>query len=142
MVIFANGSSIQIVVALLVVAFNMLLVLKLAPFVDSADDWLSFLTSLQLVLTLLGGLLIKMDDPNAPTYEQDSMGMLMVVVNALGFVALFCSIVSLHPAIRNKINTMRATEKHGGTKVAPRQEESNTEPESNEINYIKSWGAN
>ena len=51
MCIIATGSSAQILIAILLVLFFMLLVFKTAPFVDDVDDWLSFLTSLQMLLT-------------------------------------------------------------------------------------------
>ena len=77
MTIIVPGSSAQLVVALLLVLINMLLVLKLAPFVDTADDYLSFLTSFQMSLTLLGGLLIKTDNPLDPTYDPSLMGVIL-----------------------------------------------------------------
>ena len=58
MCVVGAGSSAQLVIALLVVLVYMQLVLKLAPFVDNTDDWLSFTTSFQLLVTLLGGLLL------------------------------------------------------------------------------------
>ena len=61
MTVIDPGSSVQLIIAMLVVLFNMLLILKLAPFVDNADDWLSFTTSLQMLLTILGGLALQSD---------------------------------------------------------------------------------
>ena len=39
----------------------MMFVLKTAPFLHDNDDLLSFVTSLQLVLTFLGALILQMD---------------------------------------------------------------------------------
>merc|ERR1711865_1192030 len=104
MTIVASGSSAQLVIALLVVLVNLLLVLKLGPFVDNAHDWLAFLTSMQMLLTLLGGLLIMTDDPTKPTYDSTFMGVTMVVVNSFGFFALLISLIMLHPKCRKRIN--------------------------------------
>ena len=52
MTIIVPGSSAQLVIALLIVLINTSLVLKLAPFVDEADDWLAFLTNIQMVITI------------------------------------------------------------------------------------------
>ena len=40
------------------------------------------------------------DDPTKPTYDSNFMGMTLVVVNSLGFLALFVSLVCLHPKVR------------------------------------------
>ena len=42
MVLIAPGSPVQLLVAIFVVLIFLLLVLKVAPFVDNTDDWLSF----------------------------------------------------------------------------------------------------
>ena len=104
MTIIEPGSSAQLVIALLVVLLNMLFVLKLAPFVDDADDYLSFLTSFQMLLTLLGGLLIKTDNPLDPTYDSSMVGLVLVVVNSFGFIALALSLMALHPKVRACLN--------------------------------------
>ena len=111
MTIVAPGSSAQVVIALLIVMVNMLLVLKLAPFLDDADDWLAFLTSVQMMLTLLGGLLLMTDNPTDPTYDPNFMGVTLVVINAFGFVALMFGLMALHPAIRRRINKFGAPKK-------------------------------
>jgi hypothetical protein len=123
MTVIAAGSSAQLVIAILVVLFNMLLVLKLAPFVDAVDDYLSFLTSLQMLLTLIGGLLLKMDNPIDKTYDPHSMGIALVIVNSLSFVALAFSIVMLHPKVRKRVDEYfepkEAKSDQSKTKVKP-----------------------
>jgi hypothetical protein len=114
MTVVAAGSSAQLVIALLIVLVNLLLILKLGPFVDTADDYLSFLTSCQMFLTLLGGLLIMTDDSTKPTYDPNFMGITMVVVNGVGFVALIFSLLALHPKCRKRLNGKNMT-----TKVVP-----------------------
>ena len=104
MTVIAAGSSAQLVIALLIVSINLLFILKLGPFVDAADDYLSFLTSCQMFLTLLGGLLLMTDDPTEPTYDANLMGITMVAVNGVGFVALLCSLMALHPKCRKILN--------------------------------------
>jgi preprotein translocase subunit SecG/uncharacterized protein YneF (UPF0154 family) len=104
MTIVAAGSSAQLAIALLVVLVNLLMVLKLGPFVDSTDDWLAFLTSMQMLLTLLGGLLIMTDNTDEPTYDPTFMGVTMIVVNSFGFFALLISLIMLHPKMRKKCN--------------------------------------
>ena len=122
MTIIAPGSSAQLTIALLIVLTNLMLLLKVGPFVDNVDDWLSFLTSLQMLLTLLGGLLLMTDDPTKPTYDSNFMGMTLVVVNSLGFLALFVSLVSLHPKVRKCMGSQDDVVGGGGkglVKVTP-----------------------
>ena len=106
MTIIQAGSSAQLVIALLVVLINMLFVLKLAPFADDADDYLSFLTSFQMLLTLLGGLLIKTDNPDDPTYDVGMVGVVLIIVNSFGFIALAFSLLALHPKVRACLNNL------------------------------------
>lgn len=122
MTIITPGSSTQLVIALLVVQTNMLFVLKLGPFVDAADDYLSFLTSGQMCLTLLGGLLLMTDSPDNPTYDITFMGTLLIVINGAGFVALIFSLLSLNPKVRaclNKRGSANNKEQGSTTKVTP-----------------------
>ena len=112
--VIAAGSSVQVVVALLIVLIDMLLVLKMAPFVDEADDWLSFLTSFQMLITLLFGLLLQMQALGAQQqssvgveYDPSSMGSLLIFINSLGFFALAFSLSLLHPKVRNLVNNLR-----------------------------------
>merc|ERR1711865_855159 len=141
MTIIQPGSSAQLVIALLIVLLNMLFVLKLAPFADDADDYLSFLTSFQMLLTLLGGLLIKTDNPSDPTYDSSKVGLVLVVVNSFGFVALAFSLIALHPKVRACLNRSPKS-KSGGiatrTQVMPI---SNTKSKSDEddVERIKNW---
>ena len=125
MTIVAPGSSAQLAIAILIVLANVLVVLKTGPFVDTTDDWLSFLMSLQMFATLLGGLLLMTDDPVSPTYDPTFMGATMVVVNSFGFLALVLSLVALHPKVRTCINTKFDENHHHSnslTKVCPEEQ--------------------
>ena len=144
MTIIQPGSSAQLVIALLIVLLNMLFVLKLAPFADDADDYLSFLTSFQMLLTLLGGLLIKTDDPTKPTYDAKFMGIAMIVVNSFGFFALVMSLVALHPKCRKKLNgksqaSRMKTRQLDGTKVAPVGTNNVSTVEEEEKRGLRTW---
>ena len=108
---------------------NMLLVLKLGPFVDEADDWLSFLTSFQMLMTLLGGLILKMQQggTSSDAFDAESIGILLIVINGMGFLALGISLMALHPKVRACINKCGQPAEEGlnqkaaSTKVTPVQ---------------------
>ena len=104
MTIVAAGSSAQLFIALIIVLFNMILVLKAGPYVDVTDDYLASLTSLQMLMTLLGGIMIKTDNPNDPTYDPAMLEGLLIAINSLGFVALIISLAMLHPSCRKQVN--------------------------------------
>ena len=77
MVVISPGTSMQVLVGLFIAIAYMLCVLKVAPFLEDADDWLSFSTSVQLVITLLMGLILKL---NATDYPEGSVGRLMLML--------------------------------------------------------------
>jgi hypothetical protein len=142
MTIVAPGSSAQLAIALMIVLVNMLGVLKIGPFADETDDYLSFLTSFQMLVTLLAGLLLMTDDPTDAMYDPDLMGVTLVVVNSFGFIALTFSLIALHPKCRKRLNARHVNalqeRKSGGhtTKVAPVQQEM----EDTTLEEVKSWG--
>jgi peptidoglycan/LPS O-acetylase OafA/YrhL len=142
MTIIEPGSSAQLVIALLVVQINMLFVLKLGPFVDDADDYLSFLTSFQMLLTLLGGLLIKTDNPDDPTYDADVMGVILIVINSFGFIALALSLMALHPKVRACLNNRSKSKGKSevtSTQVMPISTTKSTDGDEDEALKIKNW---
>ena len=57
LVVLNPGSPTQVVCAILIMQFHLLLVLKSAPYVSSSEDWSSFASSLGLTLTYVGALL-------------------------------------------------------------------------------------
>ena len=131
------GSSAQVAIALLIVIVYMLLILKLAPFVDEADDWLSFFTNVQMMLTLLGGLLLMTDNPKDKTYDPHFMGIAMVAINSFGFVALLFGLIALHPKIRHRLNKMGGVAKktRKDTKVKPKKDSVAT----SDAEKVKNW---
>ncbi len=90
---------------------------------DEIDDHLAFLTSLQMFLTLLAGLLIKTDNPSNPTYDRAFLAAALVGINCLGFVALAVSLVLLHPKCRTRGSTgskcSSSAPANSATKVVP-----------------------
>ena len=110
MTVIDPGSSVQLIIAMLVVLFNMLLILKLAPFVDNADDWLSFTLSLQMLLTILGGLALQ-SDPGK--FNEALMGPLLVTINSVGFLVFALSLATLHPKVRAWLNKLEEKSTNG-----------------------------
>jgi hypothetical protein len=64
---------------------------------------------MQMMLTLLGGLLLRTDNQDEPTYDSSFMGYLLIIVNSAGFFALILSLLALHPKIRKRLNSSKSS---------------------------------
>ena len=138
------GSPAQIVIGLLIVLIDLLIVLRVTPYRDIADDYLSFCTGFQMLMTLLGGLLIKTDDPSERNFNVVSIGSLLVAINSMGFVMLAFSLLSLHPKVRAKLNACLCQPgKEADTKVTPakilEQEDAVAPMTKTEATRIRQW---
>ena len=120
MCLVADGSAIQTLSALLVSFFYMMMVLKTGPFLHDNDDVLSFVTSLQLVLTFLGALVLQMDQSidfwrtkanretgatvDAGSMEQfdgETIGYFLIVINVMCLVLMVFSLMAaLGPMVK------------------------------------------
>ena len=110
LVIASPGSPVQLLSATLVMMGFMLLVLKTSPFVADGEDVMSFLSTLALVLTSLGGLVLIMDQRAtddegnpAPTFDADTIGMGLVVMNTLVILAQLVYIILVKTKVWGRI---------------------------------------
>ena len=75
------GTSFQVLLAILIMLCHLLLVLKLAPYHASTEDWTSFISSFTLTLTTLGGFaLISDKGSNVPTFDSDGLAIILVAL--------------------------------------------------------------
>ena len=79
----APGTPLQALIAVLVMLFHLLVVLKLAPYESEGEDLSSFLSSLTLLLTTIGGLVLMNDTVNTSLQAK-----------LIGFILVGISIVS------------------------------------------------
>ena len=86
--------------ALIALTF-LLLVTRAAPYDDDDDDMLSFITTLQIMLTLLMGFALKTQslESGEGEYEDNFMGLLLVGTSVAVFVAGFCAFVITFPTM-------------------------------------------
>ena len=70
-----------------------MLLTKKTPYKEPSDDWLQIFASLQLLLTLLGGLILKTtgNDPDAQYYENTFMTYTLIGINGAVFMIGFCT---------------------------------------------------
>jgi hypothetical protein len=135
MCLVADGSTVQTVVAFLVSFVYMMFVLRTAPFLHDNDDVLSFVTSLQLVLTFLGALILQMDQaiatarttaaPNSETmdttnsmeqFDPMTIGYCLIAINVL---CLILMVFSLMAAFGPLVKEYCCKKKSNTTKVNP-----------------------
>ena len=89
MCVVAQGSSAQLLIAVLVMVVYMLVILKTSPFVEDSEDISSFISIFTLTLTYIGGFALISEvnkrDANgealAPTYKVDTLALLLVGMN-------------------------------------------------------------
>ena len=116
------GSSSQLLIAAMLVLLYLLLVLRLGPFADDYDDGINFMMCLQLLLTLMGGLLIMTDDPNDRTYPDNDMNSLLIGFNMAGIMLFFMSLLLLIPCVRRFVDRVIRQEKDLVHKVVEAEE--------------------
>ena len=108
--VVAPGSTVQVVIGIIIVLFNLLYVLKTGPFADPADDFLAFSTSLQMIFTLLVAILL-MTNKDTTQYDPNFADVVLVMVNSFSMLALMFSIIAMHPKIRKKLNNWKSEKK-------------------------------
>ena len=93
LVLVAPGSSVQILVGILVAFSYLLVVQQYRPYKNTNDTNLQAFASTQVVLTLLAGLVMKTDTTGV--YEEGIMGILLIIMNGsvllIGLFAIFIS---------------------------------------------------
>ena len=83
MCVVAQGSSVQLLIAILVMLMYMLVVLKTAPFEEDTEDWSAFVACIALTLTTIGGFALMTDDPTTRTYESYVLAIVLIGINVV-----------------------------------------------------------
>ena len=81
MCVVAQGSSVQLLIAIMVMLFYMLLVLKTAPFKEDSEDWSAFVACVALTLTTIGGFALVTDKATDRTYESAVLAVILIGIN-------------------------------------------------------------
>ena len=81
----APGSPVQLLVAVFVCLAYLLLVFGANPYKGSLEDRLAFLTSLCLSISLILGFALITDDKQAPVFDVNTAGMVLILINVLPF---------------------------------------------------------
>ena len=146
LVILAPGSPLQVLFAILIMLFHLLLVLKLAPYVKDSEDWSAFLSTLGLCLLSLGAYSMMIElDPN----QMDIIGvvttvLLLLCICSVVFIMVFVDCGLWQRLCGKRMDKKNTNGKASTTKVQPignggvRKTFNNTDEQDNAA--LKSWG--
>ena len=84
----APGTPFQVALALLICVSYTCLVLKTTPFAEDSDDVISFVTEVQLSITMFCGFALSMDTLDNPLFRTEAMDVFLVAINCCGFIVL------------------------------------------------------
>ncbi|GMI05580.1 hypothetical protein TrVE_jg1079 [Triparma verrucosa] len=90
MIFIMAGSASQIVVSMLFSIASIAVYVTFKPYPCYDDDVLAICSQLSIFFTLFGGLLLRVDV--ADDFDQDTFGMLLIVVNSSSFVLLILTL--------------------------------------------------
>ena len=86
LVMAAPGTPLQVLIATLIMLSHLLVVLKLAPYESDGEDTSSFLSSLTLTLTTIGGIVLIMDgggDVSKKTFNSEAVAYILIAISVL-----------------------------------------------------------
>ena len=83
LVVLAPGSPLQVLCAILIMLFHLLIVMKLAPYVKDSEDWSAFFSTLGLCLLSLGAYSMMLD------MEPQQRTIIDLVTTVLPLVCIF-----------------------------------------------------
>ena len=155
LVVLNPGSPTQIVCAILIMQFQLLLVLKTAPYVHASEDWSSFSSSLGLTLTYIGALIKMLKvrqrleyDPNELDYADTAMNILPIAcVSIVVLIMVFvdCGLWNCIKGRKGLKDVKREGKGNGSlTQVQPVNTEENQGQQSeldkvDDNNKVKQW---
>ena len=157
LVVLNPGSPTQVVCAILIMKFHLLLVLKTAPYVSDSEDWSAFASSLGLTLTYVGALIKMLKvrqrleyDPNELDYADTAMNILPIACVSIVVLIMVFVDCGLWNCIRGKKGLKDGKRKGKGnngslTQVQPVNVEENQRQQSElekveDNNNVKHWG--
>merc|ERR1711871_947031 len=80
MVIVANGSSLQLLIAIIISLLYLVVILDNHPYDDQKDQKLQMYSTIQTILTLVMGLILKLDSSQSQS-DKTTIGYVLVFIN-------------------------------------------------------------
>ena len=99
LVILAPGSPLQVLFAILIMLFHLLIVMKLAPYVKDSEDWSAFFSTLGLCLLSLGAysMMIELDPHQLETIGVVTTLLPLMCIGSVIFIMVFVDCVKTCP---------------------------------------------
>ena len=88
LVVLSPGSPSQVVCAILIMMFHMLLVLKTSPYINDSEDWSSFSSSLGLTLTYVGALVQMLQTQRREEFDSEELSYASIAMDALPVICV------------------------------------------------------
>ena len=112
LVMLAPGSSYQILFAVLIMLFHLLIVLKLAPYERESEDWSCIMCTMTLMLTSLGACVMKLRSNSSNIQLIGDILMFLTLLNVVICITITimfdCNVYDcLRNKNKNKNNTMQ-----------------------------------
>ena len=101
--IAAPGTSLQVLLAVLIMLLHLLVVLKLSPYENDHEDWTSFVSALTLLLTTLGAWALRTNDPDVSVFHNDVLAGLMIAISGFCLASQLFIVVFLDCGLWERI---------------------------------------
>ena len=111
----------------------MLVVLKLSPYVQSTEDWTSFISTLTLTITTIGGFAMAMNAQlmernEKPQVDSEHLAVLLIGISALSMVTNISITIFIDCGVLEMLcGGKKKTTKKSAKKVTPVSQEDDTE---------------
>ena len=106
MVVVANGSSAQVIIAIVISLMYLVIILDNHPYIDPKDQKLQSYSTVQIILTLIMGLTLKLDTEQTQR-EQDAIGILLICINGSVVLMTVAAAVASLPSCSTKVQAYR-----------------------------------
>ena len=146
LVMAAPGTPLQVLIATLIMLSHLLVVLKLAPYESDGEDTSSFLSSLTLTLTTIGGIVLIMDgggDVSKKSFNSEALAYILIAITVLCIASQIGITIFVDCGVWEKRcvkNKNKKSNKEGETKVLPIVFV-NEQQKIQENNAAKAWEA-
>merc|ERR1711865_613125 len=130
LVMAAPGTPLQVLIATLIMLSHLLVVLKLAPYESDGEDISSFLSSLTLTLTTIGGIVLIMDgkiEGSKQSFNSEALAYILITISVLCIasqigITIFVDCGVWERLCGKKQQKDQKVDKNNNTKVQPIEE--------------------
>ena len=143
LVVLSPGSPSQVVCAILIMMFHMLLVLKTAPYIKDSEDWSSFAASLGLTLMYMGAMVQMLQSQRREEFDREELSYAGIAMDVLPIVCVSTVIVIMifvDCGLANHIHATRCGKRSSSRRRGDgggRKKKTHVVPEMSEMNEKK-----